>query len=82
MAIGLRRKVRLDSRRERQIETRRVNGALKQKERGRRDARMHAAVAAVDPAKGYSPAMQSWISVQLGKRFGQVTPEEIAALVG
>lgn len=82
MAIGLRRKVRLDSRRDRQIETRRENGALKQKERARRDARMRAAIASVDEARGYSPAMQSWISDQLDKRFVQVTPADIAALVG
>ena len=63
MAIGLRRKVRLDSRRANQKITRNKNSALKRKERARRDARIIAQIKASDGS--YGPAISSWIADKL-----------------
>jgi L-rhamnose isomerase len=80
MAIGLRRKVRLDSRRANQKITRRFNGVGKQTERVRREARI---IAKIKASKGdFAPEVKSWISAQLGKRFAVITDDEIQQLVG
>ena len=59
--------------------TRKVNGHLKRRERANRDKRM------AELIKGgkfpYTPAIQSWISGQLGKPFTQVTEEQVKELV-
>lgn len=78
MAIGLRRKLRLDSRRENQKITRTDNGGAKRKENARRDIRSARAITAM---KGdYSSGVKSWIARQLGKPFRQCTAEYIKGL--
>ncbi|MFW5882026.1 MAG: hypothetical protein ACOCVS_00170 [Planctomycetota bacterium] len=81
MAIGLRRKTRLDSRRENQRNTRLANGVRKRKERSRRDARMIAVIKA-SSGVDLAPPVQSWVAVQLGKPYSRATPDEIRALAG
>ena len=82
MAIGLRRKTRLDSRRDNQKITRRKNGAWKNKERARRDARMAAKAKATPADSSYAPDVQSWLSRQLSKPFSKISADEIKQLVG
>lgn len=84
MAIGLRRKVRLDSRRERQALTRRANGNEKRPERARRDQRMQAKLAEQLKSTGaqdLSADLQSWVACQLGKRCAQASAEELQGLL-
>ena len=82
MAIGLRRKVRLDSRRERQAITRNKNGAPKRAERNRRDLRLREKLAQQLAAnKDLSPDVQSWVSVQAGRPVSKLSPEAIKALL-
>jgi len=73
---------RLIRRTQRQVDmklSRRKNGVLKLKERVRRAARMTAIV------KGgklpYTPAVMSWLSVQLDKPSTRITQAEVDALV-
>ncbi|MGL4419887.1 MAG: hypothetical protein ACRCZF_04410 [Gemmataceae bacterium] len=59
--------------------TRGVNSILKRKARATRDARMKTLI-----QKGtfpYTPAIQSWLSVQLGKPATQIKEEEVKALL-
>jgi hypothetical protein len=59
--------------------SRTVNGHRKRKERASRDARMAALI-----KKGkfpYTPAVQSWVSGQLGVPFSQVKEADVKALV-
>lgn len=83
MAIGLRRKVRLDSRRERQGITRRKNGDFKRAERARRDTRVKAKLATLLGTEGakLSPEVASWVSAQLGKSAVKASADEIKALL-
>lgn len=81
MAIGLRRKVRLDSRRERQAITRRKNGAIKNKERARRDARIKAKLAALPEGASLPGDVASWAARQTGKRTSQLTAGDLKALI-
>jgi hypothetical protein len=80
MAIGLRRKVRLDSRRANQKLTRNRNGVIKQAERARRDARIIAKIKATQGE--FAPEVKSWISAQLGKHWRQVQDDDIKQIVG
>jgi hypothetical protein len=80
MAIGLRRKTRLDSRREYQKNTRRAKGVLKNAERTRRDERIIAKIRSTEAP--YSPEVQSWLSAQLGKPSSRITDADVKALVG
>ena len=83
MAIGLRRKVRLDSRRERQGITRRKNSNDKRPERARRDARMQAKLAdqlAKLGAAELSPDVQSWVAQQAGRPAAKLDEETLKAL--
>ncbi len=58
--------------------TRRENGHYKQKERSARDLRM---VELLKKGKfPYTPSIASWVSVQLGKPFTQITEAEAHAL--
>lgn len=85
MAIGLRRKVRLDSRRERQSLTRHQNSDSKRPERARRDQRMQAKLAQQLPALGktaLSADLQSWVSVQLGRPFTKLSDGDVQSLLG
>lgn len=77
MAIGLRRKVRLDSRRANQQLTRLRNGVGKQKERVRREERILARLKSDPERARQNPAVQSWLSARLGKRYRQITDEDI-----
>ena len=81
MAIGLRRKVRLDSRRERQAITRRANGAWKNKERARRDARMAAKLATFAEGAELPGDVASWVSRQTGKPASSLTADQRKALI-
>ena len=57
-----------------------TNGVLKVKERARRDTRMKMLI-----QKGkfpYSPAVQSWLSLQLDKPARLITPEDVKKVVG
>ena len=83
MAIGLRRKVRLDSRRENQKITRNKNSAQKRPERARRDERLKAKLAAQLPAiddNGLSADVQSWVAAQLGTPASKASAEALKAL--
>ena len=84
MAIGLRRKVRLDSRRERQSITRHQNSDHKRPERARRDARLQAKLAAQFPVlgkDGMSADLQSWVSAQLGRPVSKLSDSDITSLI-
>ena len=58
--------------------TRKENGHFKHKERATRDLRMAALVA--NGTYPYTPSIASWVSVQLGKPFTQITEAEAQAL--
>lgn len=78
MADRMSTRLRMDQIRDDHAVSRTVNGHLKRKERASRDKRMAGLI------KGgkfpYTPPVQSWISLQLGKPFGQVTEEQAQAL--
>ncbi len=80
MACGLRRKIRLDSRRDNQKNTRNENGVIKAKERVRRDIRIIEKIKATSN-EDYSPEVKSWISAATGKTFRQVTADDIKQLI-
>jgi len=70
MAVRMSTATRMDRNRADGIITRGKKSAAKRKERANREARMIAAI-----KKGpypYTPAVQSWISVKLGKPFTQI----------
>jgi hypothetical protein len=80
MADRMSTRVRYDRIRDNGAISRTKNGHLKRKERASRDARMARLI------KGgtfpYTPAVQSWISTQLGIPFSQVTEEQAKSLAG
>ena len=80
MAIGLRRKVRLDSRRDNQKITRRANGAIKNGERERRATRIIAKIKS--STAPYSPEVNSWLALQFGKPASRISEDEIKTLIG
>ena len=67
MAIGLRRKVRLDSRRDNQKLTRLKNGAVKRAENARRDARVIAKIKTLEHGD-WSGEVKSWLARRFGKK--------------
>jgi hypothetical protein len=74
------RRVRREQRQVDMFASRLTNDVLKVKERVRRDARMKGLI-----KKGkfpYSPAVQSWLSVQLDKPARLITPEDVKKVVG
>ena len=75
------RQVRLDSTRDRKLQTRSDNAPRKVAERERRDARI---IAKIKATKGgdYAPEVKSWITARTGKLWRQVKPADIKALVG
>jgi hypothetical protein len=79
MAKRMSTRLRMDQIRDDSAASRTVNGHLKRKERASRDKRMAALI------KGnkfpYTPAVQSWVSVKLGKPFTQVQEADVQALV-
>ncbi len=79
MADRMSTRLRMDQIRDDHAVSRTVNGHLKRKERANRDKRMADLI-----AKGkfpYTPAIQSWISVQLDMPFTKVTEEQAKSLV-
>ena len=73
------RRDRLDKRIDKQIVTRKKNSLDKAAERLRRDQQM------LDLIKRgnfpYTPGIMSWLSVRLGKKAAQITPDDIKALL-
>ena len=78
MAERMSTRLRMDQIRDDSAASRTVNGHLKRKERASRDKRM---VELIKKGKfPYTPAIQSWISVQLDTPFTKVTEEQANAL--
>lgn len=78
MATRMSTRRRMDRIRDDGAVSRTVNGHLKRKARASRDARMAALI-----KKGkfpYTPAIQSWVSTQLGVPFSQLKDEDVKAL--
>jgi hypothetical protein len=79
MAHRMSTRIRYDRIRDNHAISRTVNGHLKRKERANRDARIKGLIQS--GKFPYTPAVQSWISTQLGVPFSQVTEEQAKALV-
>jgi hypothetical protein len=79
MADRMSTRVRYDRIRDNGAISRTRNGHKKRKERAGRDARMAQLIKA--GKFPYTPPVQSWISVQLGIPFSQVTEEQAKSLV-
>lgn len=79
MAERMSTRVRYDRIRDNHAISRTKNGHLKRKERANRDERMAGLIKA--GKFPYTPAIQSWVSVQIGLPFTQVTEEQVKALV-
>lgn len=79
MADRMSTRIRYDRIRDKGAISRTENGHLKRKERVSRDARMKKLINA--GKFPYTPAIQSWISTQLGIPFSQVTEAEAKALL-
>ena len=77
MADRMSTRIRYDRIRDDSALSRTVNGHKKRKERASRDARMKKLVSA--GKFPYTPAVQSWLSVQLGVPFTQITEEQAKA---
>jgi len=78
MAHRMSTRIRYDRIRDNGAISRTANGHLKRKERTNRDKRMKKLIA--DGTFPYTPAVQSWLSTQLGVPFGQITEEQAKAL--
>jgi len=79
MAERMSTRVRYDRLRDNHAVSRTKNGHLKRKERANRDLRMAGLIKT--GAFPYTPSIQSWISVQMGIPFTQVSEEQVKALV-
>lgn len=79
MADRMSTRIRYDRIRDKGAISRTENGHLKRRERANRDARMARLIKAGQFP--YTPAIQSWISTQLGIPFSQVGEAEVKALV-
>ena len=78
MAFRMSTRRRMDWIRDDHAISRTVNGHLKRKERANRDERM---AGLVKSGKfPFTPAIQSWVSVKLGKPFSQITEAEAKTL--
>ena len=77
MADRMSTRIRYDRIRDDSALSRTVHGHKKRKERASRDARMKKLVS--DGKFPYTPAVQSWLSVQLGVPFTQITEEQAKA---
>ncbi|VTT98373.1 unnamed protein product [Gemmataceae bacterium] len=79
MAERMSTRVRYDRIRDNHAISRTKNGHLKRKERANREERM---IGLIKAGKfPYTPAIQSWVSTQIGLPFTQVTEEQVKALV-
>ena len=74
MADRMSTRIRYDRIRDNSAISRTVNGHKKRKERDARDARMKKLISG--GKFPYTPAVQSWLSVQLGVPFTQITEEQ------
>ena len=79
MADRMSTRLRYDRIRDKGAVSRTVNGHLKRKARAGREARMTKLIEAGQFP--YTPAIQSWISTQLGVPFSQLTEADVKALV-
>lgn len=77
MADRMSTRIRYDRIRDDGALSRTVNGHKKRKERAARDARMKKLVSG--GKFPYTPAVQSWLSVQLGVPFTQISEEQAKA---
>jgi len=68
------RRIRREQRREDMAESRRRNGALKVKERARRDARMTEVLKKGQP---YNRLVLSWLSTKIDKPGRLITPDDV-----
>lgn len=71
---------RYDRLREKQAVSRAENGERKRRERANRDKRMKEVI--LKGAWPFTPAVMSWVSVQLDKPTRQITETEVWRLVG
>lgn len=78
MAHRMSTRLRYDRIRDNSALSRTVNGHKKRKERANRDARMKKLIAG--GTFPFTPAVQSWISTQLGVPFTQVTEAQAKEL--
>lgn len=79
MAERMSTRVRYDRIRDNHAISRTKNGHLKRKERANREERM---VGLIKAGKfPYTPAIQSWVSAQLGIPFTQLSDEQVKSLV-
>ncbi len=78
MAHRMSTRIRYDRIRDNSALSRTANGHLKRKERANRDARMKKLIAG--GTFPYTPAVQSWISVQMGVPFTQVSEAQAREL--
>jgi hypothetical protein len=62
-----------------QKDSRRRNGVVKAKERGRRDTRMLKTIKSAKPP--YLPHVLSWLSAKLDKPGSRITPEDVKSLL-
>jgi hypothetical protein len=79
MADRMSTRLRYDRIRDKGAVSRAVNGKLKRKARANRDERMKKLIKA--SKFPYTPAIQSWISTQLGIPFSQVSETEVKSLL-
>ncbi|MFO0798175.1 MAG: hypothetical protein U0804_11925 [Gemmataceae bacterium] len=79
MAKRMSTRLRMERARDNAALSRTKNGHLKRKKAATRDARMLALVKA--GTFPYTPAVQSWLSVQLGDRFNRITEAQVKELV-
>ena len=79
MADRMSTRLRYDRIRDKGAVSRTVNGHLKRKAKVSRDARMTRLIKAAKFP--YTPAIQSWISTQVGIPFSQITEADVKALV-
>ena len=79
MAERMSTRLRYDRIRDKGAISRTVNGALKRKAKASRATRMARLIKA--GKFPYTPAVQSWISTQLGVPFSQVTEADVKTLL-
>ena len=79
MADRMSTRIRYDRIRDNHAISRTINGARKRKAQASREARMTKLIQA--GKFPYTPAIQSWISTQLGVPFSQISEADVKALV-
>jgi hypothetical protein len=74
------RRIRREQRQHDQKLSRLVNGFKKVNERERRKTRMVAIIKSGEFP--YTPAVQSWLSAEIGKPMRQIKPDDVKKLIG